>query len=226
MEARTLLAGTTTLARTSTPLTLETLVVRYEPPRPSLKKNLHYLGESLPSDVTVVQVPIIPEGGVAVGLTWDAIPGADYYRVYRSVSPDAISVTGFLSNVNDTSFVDLGYTTVAGSPLAAGSVGVWHPVANLNTARGGHQSPFVSAGAPNQYYLYAMGGNDGTTFFSSVEIINVTVVPPSILKDTETQTLSTWTTDSNALPSVMSDFRAYVLVEYESFSISRACLPS
>lgn len=143
-------------------------------------------------------------------------PWRHAYRVYRSVAPDNIANVGFLATVSvGTSFIDYGDAALSGvTPLPAGSVGVWHAVASLNAARGGHQSLAVRSATANQLYLYVLGGNNGATFLDTVEYNTVTITAPTNAKDTETQTLAaSWTTDSTKMPAAVSDFRAYALVE-------------
>jgi hypothetical protein len=108
-------------------------------------------GESLPGEAVTVQVPLIV--GLRLGLSWDAIPSAVAYRVYRSPDKNMpISSIRLLTEVTTPAFVDEGLPfNAALEPVALGSLGEWSTVANLTTPRWAHSCavvPVCSATTP------------------------------------------------------------------------------
>ncbi len=132
------------------------------------------LGESLPSEPFVLQIPRFPnDEGAALTLYWDGLANASAYRIYRT--PMVGGIAGeerFLAQVPHKggatagqNFVDdgsLDNSTSTETPLPLGSLGTWHTVGNMPVAREGAAT--VSAPDPNdssKYYLYVFGGKDG-----------------------------------------------------------------
>jgi hypothetical protein len=120
-------------------------------------------GESLPSDFESVRVN---QGGT-VTLTWSmpqGAPAVSSYRIYRSPDPNMLSGTEvLLDTTTDTTFTDNGSATPGTQvPLAQGGLGVWMPVAELNTPRFDHGATSVRLG-PDSAFLYVSGGRRGST---------------------------------------------------------------
>ncbi len=114
-------------------------------------------GETLPSDELVVSLAV--DGNVT--LTWDAVPGATAYRIYRTEAANGISSTEvFLAEINALMFVDDGSLTVdtARKPLLRGSTGVWVTLPGTLV----HPRRDLSAGIAHdpmgQAFVYAVGG--------------------------------------------------------------------
>lgn len=158
-------------------------------------------GESLPGEVLVVQLPDI--AGLQLVLTWDAIPGASGYRVYRTASADLnadqVELLAELEGNGATTFTDVGGEVTPGTiPLPPGALGEWHPVAAMNVEREGLGVAVApdpdDAGA---WFLYAFGGRDATGApRGDYEFARVTVAEPGAAKGTEVQTVEAWTNGS------------------------------
>jgi hypothetical protein len=116
-------------------------------------------GETLPSDEVVISLGI--GGGVA--LTWQAVPDAAGYRIYRTESPDGTSNTEvFLDEVDaaTTTYVDDGAVAVdpTRTPLRRGATGVWVELDEaLVHARRGH-AVALAHDSTGEAFLYAVGG--------------------------------------------------------------------
>ncbi|HEX2572107.1 MAG TPA: hypothetical protein VH877_21365 [Polyangia bacterium] len=144
-------------------------------------------GETLPSELVVIQLPDLTQR-LQVTLSWDRIPGAVNYIVYRTPSPNQASgQLEILATVPDQveagstiKYTDTGSATTAGAPLPLGSTGKWRVLADLGTTR---ESPGVAFGADpdtaGRYYLYATLGRGGATpaALGTYEYLGVTVDP-------------------------------------------------
>jgi hypothetical protein len=198
-------------------------------------------GESLPGEVFPVQLPDREEK-IILSLTWDAIPGASGYRVYRSpAADDPLSALELLAEVDagaTVSVTDEGEATTAGeTPLAPGSLGVWHAVAgasrcddpdcDLDSAREGLVMVAVrdrteAVAATDIWYLYAFGGRDGSgTYLDTFEVATVTVT----LAD-GTQTVDDWVAGSDTLSSPRADLGAWVMSAENSAEIRGSGSPN
>jgi hypothetical protein len=160
-------------------------------------------GESLPSaSISVYTPPIYP--GMTVTLSWDAIPNASSYNIYRTTVPnDQASNLVLLDTVSATSYTDNGNISPSANgktPLSPGSLGNWVllPV-RLNTKR---QQLAVTASTGSQNFLYAIGGIDeNNNELNSYEYLSITVTPATQAKDYETHTLGSWILGSADLPT-------------------------
>ena len=138
-------------------------------------------GEMLASERQPVRIPF---EGIDLNLTWSAYPNASEYRIYRSPMADMnAGAEELLATVpaSQTTFIDDGTgTTTAEAPLPLGSLGEWHPVGNLSTARHAHGlTAAQDPSDPGMYYLYAAGGLDSNgTALSSIEKISISVSGP------------------------------------------------
>ncbi|MDF1565950.1 MAG: hypothetical protein P1V51_23140 [Deltaproteobacteria bacterium] len=180
-------------------------------------------GESLPGEVLGVLVPDI--SGVELTLVWDAIPGADGYRVYRTPTAGAsVDTAELLATVSGTTtYVDTGAdTTTAGAlPLPPGSLGRWHEAGmSLGTPR--YRLAAASGpdpALPGTHYLYAFGGDDGAgNALASVEVFTVQVTPPALPKASEQQTLTAAGLTTAALPSARESHGTFV-VSHDDFAV-------
>ncbi len=182
-------------------------------------------GEGLPGEVLVVQLPDIP--GLELTLRWEEVAGASGYRVYRTpgpdASPDQVELLAEVAGGDTTAFTDAGQDTDPSVvPLPAGSLGVWHPVATLNTAREALTVTAVPApDAPDTFYLYAFGGRDeaGTTL-ASYEFATVTVTPSSVAGlERELQAVSPFTEVEDILSPARAELGHWVLTETDVSAI-------
>lgn len=147
-------------------------------------------GESLGGELFNVVLPAVPER-LALDLSWQSVAGASGYRLYRSPVPDVgPERLELLAETTDTAFNDDGTrdTVAVDTPLPAGSLGVWHAVAPLNTPRAAQAT--VAVPNPNnsaEVFVYAVGGRTtGGTVIGSGEVATLTLAPDG------SQTLSSW----------------------------------
>lgn len=150
-------------------------------------------GETLASDPQALRAP---GAGFDITVSWTALQNAETYRVYRSTAPDQpYGDEQLIAEVpaSETSFVDDGTAmiTMGEYPLPLGSLGKWHEVATLNTAR--HSHGVTAAPDPieaSTQYLYVAGGTDGATTLDSIEYLAISVNGPRDQSITPTATTS------------------------------------
>jgi hypothetical protein len=151
-------------------------------------------GEGLASDPLVVQLPALTNK-VLLTLRWDHIPGAIKYRVYRTTAPNGISgeevLLAEMNTINGgggsplprQSFLDNGVDNTAetDTPMPVGSLGTWHQVGTLTTAREGAAIVAVpDPREPQTHYLYVIGGRTSAgAALDSYERIEITAAGPS-----------------------------------------------
>jgi hypothetical protein len=167
-------------------------------------------GESLAGELFNVELPAIADL-LLITLTWEQVPGASGYRIYRTPGPDetaaGLELLTTLLGVASVSFTDddTGVTDPASVPLPAGSTGVWHALTGspLATPREAPATLAVQRPADaSQFFLYAVGGNNGTTTLATGEVATV-----SIAAD-QSQTVSTWRALSDTLNPARSESTA------------------
>jgi hypothetical protein len=165
-------------------------------------------GETLPSDEVVVALGI----GGGVGLTWEAVPDAAGYRVYRTEAPDGVSSSEvFLTEVDAStlSFVDDGSISVDASrtPLKRGATGVWVTHAEtLNDARAGLQVQ-VGHDPAGDAYLYAIGGTGSCGGMGPATEMNCYELAPL---SADGSTLGAWVAGTETLISPRSFFASAI----------------
>lgn len=167
-------------------------------------------GESLPGGIRQVTIPAISD--LAVDLSWPAVPNAFGYRVYKaSAAADFELLAEIKAPAN--SFRDTGApTNPSERPLPEGSLGVWHAVASMTTAREGHTVVAAPrADAPGQHTLYAIGGrNPAGVPQASIESLSV---------NEDGQVGPSWTTLSATLSTARADLGAWLMRSADSPSI-------
>ncbi len=174
-------------------------------------------GETLPSDTVTVNVPKI---GFAIGITlsWNTVPNAVAYRIYRTPSANANpSQIQFLANVLSgvTSYKDTDTTT---SPSVThkrpGELGQWHTVSSMSSPRtrlgctfaplpSNSTSPSATV-STTRFFLYAAAGlNDAVatpSALATMEFLTVDIVAPTSTTDSSDQIVaSSWTTTASPL---------------------------
>jgi hypothetical protein len=177
-------------------------------------------GESLPGETFSVHVPAIDER-VILTLHWDAIAGAESYRIYRT--PVVDGAVGEVEGLGDVTcdgggtpceFTDDQQTATnsAQTPLRPGSLGVWHAVAALGSAREGHATVIApKPSSSTEFFMYALGGRAGNgTFRSDFEFATITVAPGG------GQTVSAWTAGSRDIGTAKADTAAWVITPNDS----------
>ncbi len=137
-------------------------------------------GETLAGDPLLIQTPDIDEQ-IIITITWDAVPGADGYRIYRTPDPDLPGGNEVqIGEVAGTelTFVDDG-TTVPGTgrPLPLGALGKFYSLANMVTAREGAGIAWATdPAAADRKYLYMLGGRDaGATGLNTLERLDIQI---------------------------------------------------
>lgn len=123
-------------------------------------------GETLPSD----EVTAHTVDGSKVTLTWNAVPKAASYRVYRTAMIDGVSQTEVLLKdaVTDTTFVDDGTLTPGTDvPFVQGELGVWVDVAALKEARR-YAGAALAHDPTGAAFLYAIGGDNDTGYGKTI----------------------------------------------------------
>eukprot|EP00727_Mastigamoeba_balamuthi_P001194 m51a1_g11071 hypothetical protein (1477) ;mRNA; f:551451-556513 len=167
------------------------------------------LGESLASNPVAVEIQ--SESSMAVKLEWDAVAGANSYRLYRTpATGSSCSDVNQLVETFDYSYVDSGASTTAVAPQAVGSLGKWVSAEKLmSTPRYGHASAVVKASA-DQNYIMAFGGNAASGVATTYETAMITVSPPSGPHASETHHIGSWSDGSRTL-STRAFWKAAVL---------------
>jgi len=170
-------------------------------------------GESLPGEPLVVQLPDVDK--LALTLTWDAIPGAVAYRVYRTPAPElGVDAVELVGETSARAFVDAGdlVTDPARTPMPAGSLGRWSVVANLGSARAA--AAVAVAASPSTAgvtYLYAFGGRDVNGPLATWEYAAVTTTSPLAPKDRERASVGAFAAGNGNLGVARSEASAWVV---------------
>ena len=127
-------------------------------------------GESVPGEVLVVQLPEI--AGLQITLTWEEIPGAVAYRVYRTgVAGEGVDAVRLLAEVAEPRFTDAGAEAGDETPLPPGSLGVWHTAGRLATAR--EAAAVVAVPDAAGGWLYVIGGRGAGGALDTYEVTRV-----------------------------------------------------
>lgn len=171
-------------------------------------------GESLPGVAATVNLPNI--SGLSVTVTWDSIPNAQSYNVYRTpTAGSSISNLQLLTTVTGNSFTDSNTiaTNPSKTPLPSGSLGNFVVVSNALTQRWSHAvTSAQSSTNTNLYFLYSIGGQSSTNaYLASIEYANVTIIQPTVSKGPETQTITSWVASAYALQAARSDLSAFTI---------------
>jgi hypothetical protein len=138
-------------------------------------------GETLPSDPISIVVPTAGSRQVRLTLFWSAVPGAASYRVYRSPTAGGRleDIRLIADNVTATQLADVGAPAVSPERrhLEPGALGTWHEIGSLTKAREGAGVTYAAdPDTANGFFLYAIGGRDGTNpAFNDYDVAAVTV---------------------------------------------------
>lgn len=160
-------------------------------------------GESLLGSLynVFIAYPSTPglNSGFTITLTFDAVPGATGYRVYRTSGqngdPNSLQ---FLSTASTPTFTDTG-AVVPTTPSFPRYLGKWNPVSSTSVIRGRVASTVVSQTNGKIYQYYLGGGRNGVatvTRYGSLEFLNITVTPKSGLKERESHASGSWITSA------------------------------
>jgi hypothetical protein len=153
-------------------------------------------GETLAGDPQPIKIPNNLTQKLHIKLTWNAVPGAKSYRIYRT--PTANLTSGqevLLATVNapTVTYTDTGTATPGTDiPRQVGDLGEWHSAGTLGAAREGlglgvGRDPTTA----NTWYLYAlMGRSTGNTMLKTYEYMKITI------NANGTQTMGAWQQDA------------------------------
>tara|TARA_B100000609_G_C17222735_1_gene441630 strand:- start:482 stop:3187 length:2706 start_codon:yes stop_codon:yes gene_type:complete len=155
-------------------------------------------GETLPGDPQPIKIPAILQQKVHIKLTWNAVPGAVRYRIYRSPTPGLVSgKETLLATVSapTTTFTDKNTQTPQSDiPRVLGDLGEWRQIGNMTTPREGHGLGIAKdPTTANVWYLYAVLGRSGSTNHRSYEYLRVSVDSQGV------HTVGNWTADATNL---------------------------
>jgi hypothetical protein len=187
-------------------------------------------GESLPGEILTLQLPSLANQNMELTLTWDRIPGASGYRVYRTPSAglSALQVELYASTLgeNATAYVERGYGTLnpSATPFPVGSFGAWNVVHTLNTARCGHGVALAPDPADaTRHHIFAIGGSSTSTTaaasgIATYESFTVQVTPPAA-DSLESERHTIVSSGQWDLPSGLNHIRVLVL---NSFIVSQS----
>jgi hypothetical protein len=193
-------------------------------------------GETLAGELLPVALPERMEK-IALTLKWAQVTGAHGYRIYRSPQADAtadsLQLLGEITcgAANDTcncnsdptrcQWNDAGGATMASStPLPPGSLGSWHAVNGarctsgdclLGTPREGLVVTAVNnPGNANEWYLYAFGGRNGSTYLDTYEVAKVTLASDGA------QTVADFAAGADTFGVPRADHGVWVMSKYNS----------
>jgi len=184
-------------------------------------------GESLPGEPIVVQLPTFE--GLELTFTWDVIPGAVGYRIYRTPEAGqglgAVRLVGVVDGGDNTVFRDGGkVVTSEETPMRAGSLGVWRVVGTgLVTPREGLALVAAPSSADlDVWYLYAAGGRaSGGAVRNDYEFAQVLVTPENGGKTREFQTVGAFASSGAALGAARADLGAWVVTDNDILGAAR-----
>jgi large repetitive protein len=174
-------------------------------------------GESLPGEGATV---LVPTGtGVTVTISWESVPGAAGYRVYRTPLSDQPSSTAQLLaevGVTTTYSDDGSQATTSQQPHPEGALGVWHAVTALNIAREG--LAVVSAPSPTiseRFHLYALGGRNASgESLNTYEYLTIDISPDG------SQAVSGWTDGTEAIATARANLSSWLATSSDSSHIA------
>ncbi|HKP62861.1 MAG TPA: IPT/TIG domain-containing protein [Polyangiales bacterium] len=203
-------------------------------------------GETLGGELLPVQLPERAEK-IALTLKWNEVAGAHGYRIYRSPQPnaaaDSLQLLGEIvcgaagdscncgSDPSRCRWLDDGAATQAsGTPLPAGSLGVWHAVDGarctsgdclLASAReGAAVTAFENPANASQWFLYAFGGRNASgTYLDSYEVATVTIASDG------SQTVADFAPGTDTLAVPRADFAVWVMSKHNSNEIASSGTP-
>ena len=179
-------------------------------------------GESLPGEVLNVALPDVGKG-IVLTLTWEAIPDAVGYRVYRSSKAEGglsgLALVAEVQGGDTTSLVDPGLPSDPSiTPLPPGSLGTWHDAGvSLGEPREGAALlavPDPSDAARTALYLFG-GRSTAGAVLDSYRWAEITSTPAPGPKYDEAQTLSAFSTGADVLGAPRADLAAWLVTRQD-----------
>jgi hypothetical protein len=160
-------------------------------------------GEGLPGQLLTLTLPKLPN--VTITLTWDALPAASEYILYRTPGPDMLpSAAEMIYRGSNTSFRDVGVPSLTPrkSPLKVGALGNWFQEASLSVPREGHSVVFADVPQLNSTTLIAVfGGRNGT---GATTMVEYALVQRAAIGNPSAQGTLTWVSGTD-LPGAHTD---------------------
>lgn len=198
-------------------------------------------GETLSGELLPVQLPERAEK-IALTLKWAQMSGAHGYRIYRSPQPnaaaDSLELLGEItcgaandpcncnSDASKCRWLDEGAATMAsGTPLPAGSLGMWHALNGSRCSSGDCLMGSKREGAvvttvveptdPSQWYLYAFGGrNESGAYLDTYEVAKITIASDG------SQTVADFAAGTDTLNVPRADHGVWVMSKTNSSVIA------
>ncbi len=175
-------------------------------------------GETLASDPIGVSLPTELDGTLVLTLFWDAIPGAQGYRIYRSPTGtetiDGVRLIAEVDGGTTTSYEDVA-TSAAGNepPRPLGATGVWMAMPDLGTAR---EAPGVAVAQdpadPDDWHIYAIGGRDAAEL-ASWERLTVTIAADG------SQSVASWAEGAVGISFARAELSAFAVSHVEAVQV-------
>lgn len=173
-------------------------------------------GETLASERFPILLPSLePVRRFALTVHWSEVPGAVAYRVYRTpLANDAAGTERLLATVSADEprrYTDTGAEVAAAEeenrPLPLGSLGRWHPVAAMASARqGAAVTVLADRDESDVWWIHAFGGRDETgAALSTIERLRVDVAAAH-----GAQTAGVWEVEAQALSQARWQTGAFV----------------
>lgn len=151
-------------------------------------------GETLPSSPFGLNLPMLSGRQLRVTLSWDPVPNAVGYRIYRSVANGApgsealiadttpgVGLPGTITCTTATACTDRGAVPdIARTPLPLGSTGTWTTLAT--TMAVARWAPGVTVALdpadPTRAHIYVFGGRNATGVLTSYEFLTLQLDAP------------------------------------------------
>lgn len=169
-------------------------------------------GESLTGNTISIYVP--NRWSYKVNLTWDSIPNAVSYNIYKSWNGTEFY---HLLTINSNSFIDNSSIplNILRIPLKIGDLGNWIKLSsnNLLSKRWSHSVTYSKSQLDeNLFHIYSIGGRGiNSTYLNTIEIMNITILPQTSVKSFEKHILSSWRFSNFILKESRSDLSSIIV---------------
>jgi hypothetical protein len=152
-------------------------------------------GESLPGEPLSLIIPTFDQLGIFLILTWDVVPTAVGYRLYRTPVNAPFSSMVLLAETVSPTYYDNGAPSIeTRKPLPEGSLGEWAILPQtLTKPRVGHGATIVPSNTPDVFTLFVGLGapsiTDVANAFNDIEYIVITETHSAVPLSSPVQTL-------------------------------------
>ncbi|NMB76500.1 MAG: hypothetical protein GYA21_15385 [Myxococcales bacterium] len=177
------------------------------------------LGETLPGDPMMVQIPDI-EQRLVVTIVWDAVPGSAGYRIYRTPAADPPGQPEVLIAEVGAAVLqwsdDGSATPGTEQPLPLGALGRFAALPSLSAPREGAGIALAADPADDSMrYLYLLGGRSS----ASAGLNSVERLPIQLNADGTQQLGAQWIVGSADIGPVRWQMQAFVADQYSAPNI-------